>query len=136
MPFLTTIPQIVTTPYQQVRKLFLLGGFVMLIMLPFVHNELSVPLLVSLFLIIILNVIAGFTYPDNILAGIFDIVSSLTAFVLFEYNAVSQYLHFGPIYLLFWINAILGMIFFFALYCSVKSLREIMPLKRHKQIFS
>lgn len=97
----------------------------MLITLPFVHTQLPVPLEVSILLIICLDIVSGLTNPRQKWIGIFDVITALIAFSVFEYYTVTIYLTSGANQNLFWINGVLGIDFFFALYFSIKNLLEM-----------
>ena len=118
-----------------VRKLFLLGGLIMLLALPFFNQFLPVPAFVSMLAVLVIGVIAGFTNPLQRWVMLIDIIVSLIGLAAFEYHAISQYNDI-PI-LLFGIDQLLAIIFFFALYFSTKTLRGVTisdyTIRQHKQ---
>jgi hypothetical protein len=108
-----------------VRKLFILTGVVILIMLPVLQSALSIPLLATILAVIIIAFFAGLTNPLQKSVAFFNMLISATGLVLFEYQAVLSYVP-ETITPLFGTNQILALIFFFALYYSVKTLRGMM----------
>lgn len=118
-----------------VRKLFLWGGLIMLLTLPFFNQFLPVPAFVSMLAILVIGLVAGFTNPLQRWVMFLDIVVALVGLIAFEYHAVSQY-SVIPL-LLFLIDQLLAVIFFFALYFSTKTLRGITvsdyTIRQHKQ---
>lgn len=109
-----------------VRKLFLAGGIVMLIMLPFVQNRLPISLTISILAILIIDLLAGITNPKWVWVVFADAGISLVTFLWFTYYTVVIYMQHGILDILFWTNAILSVIFFFALYFSTKTARAIL----------
>lgn len=108
-----------------VRRLFILASIVMLIMLPVLKDTISVPLLVSVLIVIVIAFFAGLTNPLQKSAAFFNMLISAGGLVFFEYQAVLSYVPEKITYL-FGTNQILALIFFFALYYSVKTLRGMM----------
>lgn len=106
-----------------VRKLFIVGGIIMLAALPFFNAYLPVPAYISLFAVVIVALVSGFTNPMQRMSAIGDIFVSLIACITFEYYAIQGY---GTIpTLLFFVDQLLAIIFFIALYYSTKSYRGI-----------
>lgn len=107
-----------------VRRLFLLGGVIMLLALPFTFPQLSIPLFtVSLFAVLVVGVGAGFMSPNQRWIVVLDLFISAFAFVVFEFVAVDAYVTKHSLGFLLWVNQVLALIFFFALYFSSKTLR-------------
>lgn len=106
-----------------VRKLFLAGGLIMLLMLPFVHDRLPVSFVTSILIILAIDIFAGVTNPAWEWISIIDTAISLVGFLIFSYYAVTIYIQHGAWDILFWTNGILWLIFFFALYFATKTLR-------------
>lgn len=104
-----------------VRQLFLIGGILMLLTLPFFQNLLPVPSFISVLAILLIGIAAGFTSPRNAFVMILNLGISLVAFVAFEYRAVVTYSI--PLEPLFLANQFLAAVFFFALYYSAKTVR-------------
>lgn len=113
-----------------VRKLFLAGGVIALVFRP-IYPDL-VPLNSFLFIIAMLAIaiIAGITNPEKYWTMISDLVIAGLGFIIFEYSAVSEYTTFNNLTFLFLVQQSLGLIFFFALYYSSKTVRA-MYLKKH-----
>lgn len=105
-----------------VRALFLAGAILMAISLPFLNSVLPVPAYASIFIIIAIGLIAGLTNPVQKWVIASNVLISFVAFVSFEYYAIYYFskLNFS---LVFIINQILALIFFVAMYYSIKSLR-------------
>ena len=104
-----------------VRKLFMAAGVIMLISLPFFREFLPVPTLLSLAAILIVSIVAGLTNPMQRWVMALDSFTALVGLFAFEYYAISRY---GDIpWLLFGTDQLLAIIFFFALYYSVKTFR-------------
>ncbi len=108
-----------------VRRLFLLGGIIMILTLPFFSNLIPVSGWVSLFAIIVVGVVSGLTNPMHIWVAVFNLVISVIAFAVFEYYAVLQYLADGNAKetWFFLTNQALALIFFVAIYYATKTLR-------------
>lgn len=107
----------------KVRQLFLLGGLIMLIGIPFFNAYLPIPAFLSLMVVVVVTIVAGLTNPMQRWVMIIDVIASLIALLSFEYHAISR---FGDMpWLLFVVDQILSLIFFFALYFSTKTLRGI-----------
>ncbi|MEK7649459.1 MAG: hypothetical protein AAB367_00645 [Patescibacteria group bacterium] len=104
-----------------VRQLFVAAGVIMVLTLPFYKYILPVPSLIAVLAIIIVDVAAGLTNPRQAWVMKLDLGISLIAATVFEYHAVTGYAsQLDP---LFWITQGLAVIFFFALYFSIKSTR-------------
>ncbi|MBI1833548.1 MAG: hypothetical protein HYR90_01855 [Candidatus Andersenbacteria bacterium] len=107
-----------------VRRLFVAAGIVILVALPFFNDVLPVPTFISLLALLVVNIVAGLTNPMQRWIMFFDVIVSILALLSFEYHAISRY---NDIPLaLFATDQLLTIIFFFALYYSVKSLRGLM----------
>ena len=111
-----------------VRTIFIIVGIVMLVMLPFFSSLMEMSLVhVSIVVILTLAVLAGFLNPRHLWIIALDTVVSIGAFAIFEYYAVHTYLSpTGDLQLsikFFWINQVLALLSFIAIYLSAKSLR-------------
>jgi hypothetical protein len=107
----------------EVRRLFLLGAVVMALTLPFFQDLIHQPLEVSLGAILIVGIAAGLTNPRQGWVAMMDIVISIVATLVFEYNAVQNYSLYGSGSGLFWADQVLALIFLVALYYASKTLR-------------
>lgn len=107
-----------------VRRLFLLGGIIMLLALPFTFSKLSILIFtISLFAVLVVGVGAGFMSPTQKWVVVLDLFISAFAFVVFEFVAVDEYVAEHTLGFIFWVNQVLALIFFFALYYTSKTLR-------------
>jgi len=106
-----------------VRRLFVLGGLIMILTLPFFTNLLPVPLFISILAIVVVAIVAGATNPLQKSVAWFNLVTAAVAFLVFEYYAVDAYMMYSADSVLFFTNQILALIFFFAVYFSTKTLR-------------
>lgn len=113
-----------------VRSLFMLAALVMLITLPFVNDLLPVSLPISILGILFLGIFAAITNPLQIWTTIFNVAISIIAFLIFEYYSIDAYYKFSFQSLLFWTNQILSIIFLFAIYYSIKTLRGMFLQKK------
>ena len=99
-----------------VRRLFLVAGIIMLLALPFLYSNISIPILLSTFAILAITFLAGFTNPKQKKVAYFNAGASVVGFIVFEYYSVVAYSESGAISLFLFINQVLAMIFFFAMY--------------------
>lgn len=106
-----------------VRKLFLAGGIIMLVTLPFVQEKIPISVQGAIVIILAIDVFAGITNPLWKWIAASDSVISLAAFCFFSYYAVTFYVLYGMSDIFFWTNSLLSVIFFFALYFATKTLR-------------
>lgn len=104
-----------------VRSLFFTGALIMLFMFPFFTPLINLPLFISMGSIIVILILAGLTAPNLKIIMVANIVASILGIILFEYYAMNNWSEATAGF--FWLNHILGIIFFFALYFGVKSLR-------------
>lgn len=104
-----------------VRKLFLAIGVVMLVALPFFSSSLPGPALIAFLGVLVVAVVAGLTNPKQIWVMGLNVGVSLAGLAVFEYYAILQ-AKTDPVWL-FVINQAIALLFFFALYYSVKTLR-------------
>jgi hypothetical protein len=109
-----------------VRQLFIGGCLLMLVTLPLFNHLLPVSTFGSVFAILVLVLLAGLTSPAMKWTAWLDVVASAGAVFVFEYFAVA--LHYSThddthLTWLLWINHILALVFFFAFYYAVKTVR-------------
>lgn len=106
----------------EVRKLFILNGAIMLVALPFFRELIDVPIIVAIIAIVILGFAAGITSPVQ-KTWLFFSNTTIAAigFVVFEYYAIASDGEFSALYFIF--NQLIAIIFFLALYYSTKTLR-------------
>lgn len=117
-----------------VRRFFFAGALIMLATLPFFSELLPVPAYVALLMIIVIEVVAGFTNPLQSWVALVDTLISVAAVAVFEYYAVTFYNLYTVKSFVFWVNQILALNFFFALYFSSKTLRGRIVRKRNELI--
>lgn len=113
-----------------IRILFILSAVIMSVTLPFLNTNLNVPVIVSIFAIVSIAVLAGFTNPVLRSTAVINTSVSAIGLVVYEYYAVQAYLVASFINLMFFVNQILALIFLFALYYSIKTLRAML-LSKH-----
>ena len=108
-----------------IRRLFIAGGSIMILTLPFFKEIIPIPIFFSIFSIVIIGVFAGLTNPRQKWVNILNAIISAVAFVTFEYFAVNIYTLSGDYLkdLFFWTNQTLAIIFFVALYFGAKTVR-------------
>jgi len=116
-----------------IRNIFILGGLIMLISFPFFSKLVNLPLPVTIFIIISFVVIGGLINPLSKLAFILGSIIPIFALAMFEYYAFNAYQNLSGSDSLnvafFWINQALALMFFFATYLSIKTLRAMMQGK-------
>lgn len=109
------------------RVLFLLGGVLMLITLPFVHTIVPFSLYISVVTILILSAIAGMTNPQQRWVNMLNTCIALGGTGVFEYYAVTTNWSILTLntFIFFIANQLLAVIFLLASYFCVKTLRGI-----------
>jgi len=106
-----------------VRKLFVLAAAFMLFSLPFFREYTPVSLSVSLIIILVLDIIAGVTNPRQKWGAFLDTTVASIGLFGFGYFAAKAYIEYGVFNFYFWENQALAIVFLFALYFSIKTLR-------------
>lgn len=106
-----------------VRKLFIASAAVMIILLPFIKDELGWPVFLSVCAVFVLGLAAGFTTPRRRDVSLYNVLISLVGLFIFEFEAIVVYGKDNYSFLLFWGSQILAVLFLFALYFSVKTFR-------------
>ena len=111
----------------RIRILFVLTGLMMVSTLPVFNELVSVPITVSIISIVALAVLGGFLNPAQKWIIYVDTIVAVLAFIAFEYYAVYTYMNLSldvPLHFYFyWINQIMAVFFFLAIYLSVKTVR-------------
>ncbi|MBP6884871.1 MAG: hypothetical protein KBC17_03555 [Candidatus Pacebacteria bacterium] len=110
-----------------IRSLFVITGVLMTISLPYFSDLISMPISVSLIAMLGLAILGGFLNPVQKWIIVVDTLVSILAFAGFEYYAVHTYLTATPniqshVYF-YWLNQIFALLFFLAVYLSIKTLR-------------
>ena len=117
-----------------VRVIFIASGLIMLCSFPFFSSLIGMPPVVSILSIIGLVVLGGLISPVSHFVFILSSVVPIVGFALFEYYAYFAYTTLPATNTLnisfFWVNQVLAVLFFFATYLSVKTLRGMF---RNKQ---
>lgn len=113
-----------------VRFLFILAAVIMSVALPFLNTNLPVPVIFSILAILCIGALAGFTNPVLKSTAIINSGVSTIGLIVFEYYAVRAYITVSFINLMFVVNQILALIFLFAFYYSIKTLRAMLLNKQ------
>jgi heme O synthase-like polyprenyltransferase len=109
-----------------VRRLFLMGGVLMILTLPLFTQLIPVGSTVAVLVIIVLRFLSGFVSPLHQVVAMINAAIAAAAVFFFEYYAVTGYLLPDATehkQIFFYTNQILAIIFFFALYYSAKTIR-------------
>lgn len=110
-----------------VRVIFIVAGLVMIIIFPFFSNILKIPVVVPILAVLILAVLGGFLNPRQTWIIAVNTVVSILGCGIFQYYAANAYLTLSPTsdinVAFFWANQVLAILFFVAIYLSVKSFR-------------
>lgn len=101
----------------------------MLIGLPAVTNSVHLPVLLSIGGILVLGLSAGLTNPRQIGNAVLNAIIATVGFVIFEVYTVNAYQNGGADSKFFATNLILGFLFLFAVYFSMKTLRGLSVLR-------
>lgn len=105
----------------EVRRLFIVAGGIMLLTLTFFNHLLPVSVFMSVLIVLVVGIVAGLSNPKKLWVMILNVGISLVSFVIFEYHAATAYADFSEP--LFWIDQSLALIFFIALYLATKTVR-------------
>ncbi|HMQ01471.1 MAG TPA: hypothetical protein PKD79_00140 [Candidatus Doudnabacteria bacterium] len=109
-----------------VRYLFLSAGLLMLLTLPLFQEVIRLPIILSVLAIAILGIAAGLTNPKQKNSAIANFIIAMVGFIIFAYSAVNAHqANLGNDKFLL-TNVLLAVIFLFALYFSMKTLRAQM----------
>jgi hypothetical protein len=116
-----------------VRIIFIIAGIIMIATFPFFSHLINLPLPITLFAVLVLVIVGGLLNPLSKWVFIIGSIIPMCAFIMFEYYAYYAYHNLpstNPINVnFFWVNQILALIFFFATYLSVKTLRAMIQGK-------
>jgi hypothetical protein len=112
-----------------VRRMFFVSGIVMLIGLPFFASNLELTVFAATLGVVIIGIFAGLTSPRQSPIIVFDVCVSAAASIIFELLTIEWYKETGGIDLYFFFNQILAILFFVALYFSVKTFRAMLSEK-------
>lgn len=115
-----------------VRKLFLAAGVVILLVLPFAAEQVPWPAVVLLLVVLAATVVAGLTNPKQMWVMWLNVVMALIGMLAFEGHAIIR--SGSDAVWIFVFDQGLALLFFFALYYSVKTLRgQVVPDERTAQ---
>ncbi|MCX6755529.1 MAG: hypothetical protein NT068_03280 [Candidatus Nomurabacteria bacterium] len=116
-----------------IRSIFIVGGLVMLLSFPFFSSLINLPIYIPIITIILFVVIGGLINPLSKWIFIAGSIIPVLALTMFEYYAFNTYQNISNLNSMsvafFWINQALALMFFFATYLSVKTLRAMMQGK-------
>jgi hypothetical protein len=108
-----------------VRRLFVLAGLIMLVGLPFFASVVTGGVFLAISGILVLGLYAGLTTPKHTWIMWGDVVLSVLGSFTFEVIAISLYNRDGSMETYFVFNQALALVFFLALYFSVKTFRAM-----------
>ncbi|MCX6757724.1 MAG: hypothetical protein NTZ44_02485 [Candidatus Nomurabacteria bacterium] len=112
-----------------IRNIFIVGGLVMLVSFPFFNNLINLPIYVPIFIIILFVIVGGLINPLSKSVFIIGSIIPPLALAMFEYYAFNTYQNlpsYNPLNVaFFWTNQALALLFFFATYLSIKTLRAM-----------
>ncbi len=114
----------ITPNYVLARRFFITGAFLMVITMPFIHYQLPVTVEISILIALLIVLIAGITQEAHKLTILVDIIVALAAFIFFARYIIILIIENSIWNWFFWINISLEIIFFFALYYSLRTATE------------
>lgn len=109
-----------------VRYLFIVAAILMVIGLPIFQNYIQGPLIISIIAIVVLGIAAGLTNPKQKISAVVNLIISIFGFIIFTYtsvNAINQAPSDDKFLLT---NIILSIMFLFATYFAMKTVRAEM----------
>ena len=109
-----------------VRGLFVAADVIILLTMPFFYSKLSIPLMIPVAGVIISGLAAGFTSARFRWSMALNTAIAIMALALLEYCAFMNYRSPSMSSIYLFINQILTLLYFFALYYSVQTLRRWM----------
>ncbi|OGE17404.1 hypothetical protein A3F00_00955 [Candidatus Daviesbacteria bacterium RIFCSPHIGHO2_12_FULL_37_11] len=112
-----------------IRILFFIAGIIMLFSLPFFYNLLTVPVSFSTLVILGMVFLAGIISPRHFSVALAESIISIIFFLLFE-NTAMNYFMLGGYTAYAILNQILAIIFFIAVYYSIKTVRGFLHRKK------
>ena len=113
-----------------VRILFFIAGVVMLFSLPFFYSLLAVPVNVSILVILGMAFLAGIISPRHFPVAAVESFISIILFLFFENTAMNYFIS-GENIIYAILNQILAIIFFIAIYYSIKTVRGFLYRKNN-----
>jgi phosphatidylserine synthase len=116
-----------------IRVIFIVSGIVMLCSFPFFSSLVGLPAIVSIIGIMVLVVLGGLLSPVSRWVFVVSSIVPMAGFALFEYYAYYAYTNLSSLVpthvYFFWVNQFLALMFFFATYLSIKTLRGMIQSK-------
>ena len=109
-----------------VRSLFVLGAIIMAVMLPVFNDQIPLPTIVSIAVIVFIGLMAGLTDPTRHWVAWVNVLICIGVVIVLEYTAIQAFAHIGQQFWFFWVNQILVVDFFVALYFGMKTLRGML----------
>lgn len=110
-----------------IRGIFLAVGVAMLVTFPFFSDMIPVPLWLSIAIMVLLAIFGGLINPVQKKLLLVTAFLPILGFIVFEYEAVWAYLNVAAEEprraAFFWVNQVISLLFFIALYLSVKTVR-------------
>lgn len=114
-----------------VRKLFLTAGVLILLALPFAVAYVPWPAPVLLLVVLAVTMVAGLTNPKQVWVMWLNVAVAGVGLLAFEWHAIGRV--GTPPSWIFVFDQALALIFFFALYYSIKTLRgHVVPDEREQ----
>ena len=104
-----------------VRALFISAGVLMMVFLPIFKDELQIPLPLAVFGVVVVVIMAGLVNPAQQWTAVLSSLISFFGLIVFEYQAIFLYKPELP--MLFVFSQVVAVVFFFALYFSLKTVR-------------
>ncbi len=118
-----------------VRILFLIAAFLMLLTLPFFTAYIPVTIWTALLIILGLSLFSGLTNPKIFILAVMDMLIAIAALLYFGYYTIDAYSKYGIRELYFWLNEVLSFIFLMSVYFSVKTFRGFL-VDHKKEVIS
>ncbi len=120
-----------------IRLIFILGGVVMLAGFPFFSGLIGLPAPLTLLAVIVLTIVGGLINPISKWVFVLSSGVSIGAVMMFEYYAYYTFVNLSPVVQInvafFWVNQMLSLLFFVALYLSIRTWRGMLQGKLHDQ---
>ncbi|MFO0718882.1 MAG: hypothetical protein U0522_02560 [Candidatus Paceibacterota bacterium] len=120
----TVLKKVIRYFGNQVSKLLLVAGLLIIITHPFFKSSLSSTFLpITLLSVVVIVFLAGFTSSKYKWIMFVDVVASAVGFIVFSYQAIITYNDSSTYYAFFLINLIISLLFLFAFYFGVKTIK-------------
>lgn len=120
----TVLKKVIQYFGNQISRLLLLAGMLIVITHPFFKSSLSSTFLpITLLSVMALVFLAGFTSSKYKWIIFVDTVASAIGFLVFSYQAIINYHDASTYYAFFLINLVISLLFLFAFYFGVKTIK-------------